>query len=181
MDCCLRGRPDLAYACIDGYLDAGGDYTGTQLLPFYARYRSMVRAKVAALAVEQEITGAERKLDAHLAWVERQCQRGPETLLVTCGLSGSGKSYWARQLVPELNAIRLRSDIYRKQRAGLAPGAQSDSAVGAGLYASDNSDATYSELAELCERLLAEGESVIVDAACLQEHQRQRCFQRAGG
>jgi len=186
MDCDLRGRADLAYACIDGYLDAGADYAGTQLLPLYARYRSMVRAKVAALALEQQSSAAapearptdiqlaaRQKLEAHISWTERSLQRGPGTLIVTCGLSGSGKSYWAKQLVPALNALRLRTDVYRKQRAGLAPSEHSNSTVAGDLYSAENSEVLYDELATLCEALLTAGETVIVDAACLLKSQRE--------
>ena len=93
MDCCVRGREDLGYAFIDGYLDQSGDYAGVALLPLYARYRAMVRAKVAALQLEQSFQS--RKLDmlnALVAWATRQRCRGPGQLVVTCGVSGSGKS-----------------------------------------------------------------------------------------
>ena len=46
MDCLVRARSDLAYAFVDGYLDASGDYSGAMLLGYYAAYRSTVRAKV---------------------------------------------------------------------------------------------------------------------------------------
>src|SRR5258706_2623299 len=49
MDCAVRGRNDLAYMFLNAYLEATGDYAGGALLGFYLVYRSMVRAKVAAL------------------------------------------------------------------------------------------------------------------------------------
>jgi len=186
MDCALRGRSDLAYACVDGYLESGGDYAGIQLLPLYARYRSMVRAKVAALSLDQQSAhcaskktssdsgnAAQRKLEDHISWTEQQYKRGPGRLIITCGLSGSGKSYWAKQLVPELNALRLRTDVYRKQRACLLPNEKSASTLGGGLYTAKRSEEIYTALADFCESLLRVGETVIVDAACLLADQRK--------
>lgn len=174
MDCCVRDRADLGYAFIDGYLDQSGDYTGVVLLPLYARYRAMVRAKVAALQLEQSFRS--RKLDmlnALVAWSTRQRCRGPRRLVVTCGVSGSGKSFWAAQLAPELPAIRLRSDVLRKHRHGLPPAADSSSALGGGIYGEQSTRDVYAQLADLARELLQRGENVIVDSTNLKAWQRE--------
>ena len=182
MDCAVRGRADLAYAFVDGYLDRTADYDGALLLPLFARYRSMVRAKVAALGYEQLINSSKpcekapatlARFEAHLSWVETQYKRPTGQLIVTCGLSGSGKSYWAKRLAPEFQAIRLRSDLLRKFTHGLDRLTDSGSAPGGGLYSADKNTALYSELGRLATGLLAAGENVIVDAACLQVQQRE--------
>jgi aminoglycoside phosphotransferase family enzyme len=136
MDCAVRGCAELGYAFVDGYLDESGDYDGVALLPMFAAYRSVVRAKIAALRFEQSADAASRqKLATHLTWPLDQYARPTGNLYITCGLSGSGKSFWADQLVPEIQSLRLRSDVMRKSQHGLAPLDLSDSAVGGGLYA----------------------------------------------
>jgi hypothetical protein len=181
MDCAVRARNDLAYAFVDGYLDASGDYEGATLLPLYARYRSMVRAKVAALRLDQspEDVTARKKLETHVNWAEQYDNRPPGKLFLTCGLSGTGKSYWATRLVPELKAVRLRSDVLRKRQHGLNPNAGTGSGIGKGLYTHAQSERVYQELAELSTALLTAGENVIIDAANLRLSQRQTLYRAA--
>jgi aminoglycoside phosphotransferase family enzyme/predicted kinase len=174
MDCCVRGREDLGYAFIDGYLDQSGDYAGVALLPLYTRYRAMVRAKVAALQLEQSFQS--RKLDmlnALVAWATRQRCRKPGRLVVTCGVSGSGKSFWAAQLAPALPAIRLRSDVLRKHLHGLPPGGDSNSTLAGGIYGDQATRDVYQHLAALARELLQRGENVIVDSTNLKLWQRE--------
>ncbi len=53
MDLHSHGREDLAAALLSRYLEITGDYEGVRLLPFYAVYRALERAKVDAIAAEQ--------------------------------------------------------------------------------------------------------------------------------
>lgn len=180
MDCCVREREDLGYAFVDGYLDTGGDYEGAQLLPMFADYRSVVRAKIAALRYVQTGDDADRsRLLKHLDWSLQRQARPLGRLWVMCGLSGSGKSYWADQLLPQLPAIRLRSDVLRKRSHGLEPDQSSGSAVGDGLYQQSYSEQVYAALGRHAAALLNQGEDVILDAACLQASQRQVLYAAA--
>lgn len=180
MDCCVRGRDDLAYAFIDGYLDTSSDYNGVTLLPLYARYRAMVRAKVTALQLEQ--TFEQRKLErlqSYIAWADAHQRRSIGRLIVSCGVSGSGKSFWAAQLATELPAIRLRSDVLRKHLHGMASDQNSDSSLQSGLYGETQTQAVYARLAELTAQLLERGENVIVDSTNLQLWQRRLFYAAA--
>lgn len=177
MDCCVRGRADLAYAFVDGYLDVSGDYDGVRLLPLYAAYRAMVRAKVAAIRAAQEDAEADAGrpgLIDYLRWAEQRLTRGTGRLALTCGLSGSGKSYLAQRLATRLPALRLRSDVARKRLAGLAADARPAGGVGEGLYSAANSDVVYDRLADAAGALLAAGDDVLVDAAFLEARRRAR-------
>ena len=185
MDCHVRGRADLAYAFLDGYLNESGDYEGAGLLGYYCAYRSMVRAKVAALRFEQERTEsiADRFL-THLNWAHDWLRRPSvrsETgrLVLMCGVSGSGKSYVAERLVSRLPAVRLRSDVARKHLLGLASEARPDSALDAGLYDPVHTDRVFSWLEECASSLLISGEHVIVDATFIEQSRRQRMLDRA--
>jgi predicted kinase len=93
-------------------------------------------------------------------------------LVVTCGLSGSGKTWLARRLAPELDALHVRSDLERKRLAGLAPLEESQSAIDGGLYTREFNARTYERLRECTEAALAAGESIVVDAACLRREER---------
>jgi uncharacterized protein len=182
MDCLVRGRADLGYAFLDGYLDVAGDYSGVRLLPFYTAYRAMVRAKVAALRESQRAAepadrnGATPAPSArtYLTWTDSRLARPAGVLVLMCGLSGSGKSYLAERLVPRLPAVRLRSDVARKVSAGLAVGASAAAPVGEGLYRSEVTTAVYDHLAEVAGDLLRRGEHVIVDATFLDGERRRR-------
>ncbi|MGY6552939.1 MAG: bifunctional aminoglycoside phosphotransferase/ATP-binding protein [Wenzhouxiangella sp.] len=182
MDLLDRGAEDLSWRLLDVYLSASGDYAGLELLDFYLVYRAMVRAKVGALSFADAAaeSGAEAKLerlacevDGYLALARHTAQRPRALLIVTAGVSGSGKSFLSERLLARCGMIRLRSDVERKRLQGLAAGARTDSAPGAGLYTAAISARTYRHLAELSERLLAIGLPVLVDAACLQPEQRE--------
>jgi aminoglycoside phosphotransferase family enzyme/predicted kinase len=180
MDCCVRDRADLAYAFVDGYLVTSGDYSGLRLLPMFAAYRSVVRAKIAALryaqSAEPEVW---QKLQRHLSWPQMQETRMTGRLIISCGMSGSGKSYWASQLVATLPSLRLCSDVLRKILHGYAPLESSQSRLGQNLYREGASAQVYDTLAEYSAGLLALGENVIIDAACLKKSQREVLYKAA--
>jgi aminoglycoside phosphotransferase family enzyme/predicted kinase len=173
MDCHERERSDLAYAFMDGYLDASGDYQGAELLGYYAAYRSMVRAKVAALRGEQDHSEETKtRFLKHLHWTQAWLTRPRGKLILMCGLSGAGKSFIAERLVPMLPAIRLRSDVARKTLAGLSTGARTGSRVEHGLYHPRKSDAVFEHLARTAEALLRGGDNVIIDATFIARARR---------
>jgi aminoglycoside phosphotransferase family enzyme/gluconate kinase len=176
MDCHERGRADLAYAFLNAYLDASGDYRGAELLGYFAAYRSVVRAKVAALRWEQEASAAtEARFVQHMEWARDWLERPRGRLILMCGLSGAGKSWVAERLAPLLPALRIRSDVARKALAGLTALARTGSPVGGGLYAPRRSDEAFGFIADVTEALLCCGENVIVDATFI-EHARRAEF-----
>jgi hypothetical protein len=178
MDLDDRGRPDLARRALNSYLEHTGDYTGLAVFRFYQVYRALVRAKVACIRLSQSgLSDAEKNRGreeyrgyANLAG--RYTQPPPPALIITHGLSGSGKTWLSQQLLESLDAVRVRSDIERKRLHGLAPGERSGSDIDSGIYAPDASRRTYARLAELAATILRAGHTVIVDAACLKRHQR---------
>ncbi len=177
MDLRRRGRRDLAQRFVNDYLEATGDYEGLAVLRFYVVYRAMVRAKIAAIRGAQERDAAARDRDrqeflAHLALAE-DCARAPRAALaITCGASGSGKSFAAGRLAGTGDWIRIRSDVERKRLAGLPAGDRSGSGLAAGIYAGDMTARTYARLADLARTVLAAGYPVIVDATFLAQAQR---------
>jgi aminoglycoside phosphotransferase family enzyme/predicted kinase len=176
MDLASHDRPDLAFALLSRYLEVTGDYDGMRLLPFYAVYRALVRAKVDAISAEQVPSRAaefrERlqcRLEAATTWMSRPRPR----LILMHGPSGSGKSWLSQRLVPALRAIRIRSDLERKRLAGIAPEQAAAAPVRKGIYSPEFSDRTYARLADCAEVCLLAGISVIVDAAFLDQEDRE--------
>ncbi len=180
MDCEVRDRSDLAYAFLDRYLEQTGDYRAGALLGFYLVYRSMVRAKVAALQAQRaDDADLLRRFHSHVDFArERAFARRPAFVLM-CGVSGSGKSRVAEQLVLNLPGVRIRSDVERKRMANLAADARTHSGLDSGLYAADKTDALYEHLLYAAEALVTGGERVIVDATFLTVARRARFVEAA--
>jgi aminoglycoside phosphotransferase family enzyme/predicted kinase len=175
-------RPGLAAWLLNAWLEIGGDFQALAVLRFYAVYRAVVRAKVAALRAGQEAAAqGQAELDAsrtylQLAW---QIAVAPApTLTITCGLSGSGKTTASSAHLLDASAaaagsiVRLRSDVERKRLFGLAPLADSASAPEGGIYTAEATERTYARLLALARELLAAGWPVIVDAAFLRRAER---------
>jgi len=179
MDLHRHGCSALAWRFLNAYLEHTGDYAGVPLLACYAVYRAMVRALVALLRGSQQAGGeaegrASAALIRHLELAERLARRHVPLLVITTGLSGSGKSTVAAALAEALGALRIRSDVERKRLQGLVAGARSGSGVASGLYSERASRATYDRLAALARTLLVAGSDVIVDAAFLERGERER-------
>jgi hypothetical protein len=171
MDLRARGHDDLASAFLDGWLAASGDFDALAALRLYESYRACVRAKVAAIRLSQSGNGRDalsRELERYLGAAERAMRPPRPLLVVTTGLSGSGKSWLASRLLAPLDAVRVRSDVERKRLCGLAPG----DASGGSIYSPEITRQTYARLAELAGTALADGFSVFVDAACLLRTER---------
>lgn len=92
-----------------------------------------------------------------------------------CGLSGSGKSTTANQLVKLASAIRLRSDAVRKHLAGIGLHEKG----GEGIYTAAMTDKTYTRLIDLGVQLAARGYRVILDAKFDRQAKRTEAIAKA--
>jgi aminoglycoside phosphotransferase family enzyme/gluconate kinase len=180
MDLDDRGRPDLARRALNAYLEHSGDYAGLAVFRFYQVYRALVRAKVACIRLRQSgVSDAEKnrgrgEYRGYIDLAGRYTQSPPPALIITHGLSGSGKTWLSQQLLEALDVVRVRSDIERKRLHGLAPHARSGSGIDSGIYSAQAGQRTYAHLAQLATTILRAGHSVIVDAAFLRREQRDR-------
>ncbi len=180
MDLAERGRRDLRHAVLQAWCESLGDFGGLPLLPAFECYRALVRAKVAALAASQSAADPPRRAAAiadclrYLDWASARLAPRRPALLLTCGLSGSGKTWLARQLAPAFGALHLRSDVERKRLAGLAPHEDSRSPPDGGIYTRAFNERTYARLEHCAGAALVAGEPVIVDAAFLRRGERLR-------
>lgn len=168
-----------AHRLVNCYLEESTDYQGLRLLPYYLVYRALVRVKVDLIRQQQTAgdrsagrTGLSAAGRAYLAFAEQVVQPTRPQLWVTHGLSGSGKSTAALALVDHRGFLRLRSDVVRKQLAGLAPLDRPPAPQLPSLYAEKMTRRTYQQLYDQAQEVLAAGFSVVVDAAFLMRHQR---------
>lgn len=174
VDLLAHDQPGLATWFVNEVWSRSGDYESAVLLRFYAVYRALVRAKVAAIRMAQTHDDTAEAL-AHIALAERLVEPPPARLVITHGLSGCGKTVASDVLLQtdaQASTIRVRSDVERKRLYGLEPTQHSGSATGAGLYAADAHLRTYSRLRALAGMLLRAGWSVVVDAAFLRRADR---------
>ena len=177
MDLHARGSRTLGWRFLNRYLEHTGDYEGLRLFRFYLAYRAMVRAKIAALRFHQLPAGKEKEATeeeflGYLRLADSFRREQQPRLVITRGLSGSGKSTYSGILAEKAGFIRLRSDVERKRLVGLVAADGAGAAPEQGIYTPAMSEKTYGRLLELSGLLLDSGYSVIVDAAFLRREQR---------
>ncbi|MGD1148878.1 MAG: AAA family ATPase [Thermoanaerobaculaceae bacterium] len=186
MDLEFNGYAPFARSFVDAYVDASGDSELLELLAFYKTYRAYVRAKINSFAADDpHIPAAAR--DASRATASRYYELAahyasacnPRRLIVTCGLTGSGKSTLARKL-GELHSLQvIRSDVMRKELAGLAPDERRWLPFDQGEYSPEMTGRTYAAMLERAEELLEVGHSVVLDGCYTKRSQRRGAVELA--
>lgn len=186
MDFAFHGRRDLGRAFADAYFRAAGDDEGRALLPFYTAYRAAVRGKVDGFMLAEKEFPEEKRARALtrgrarwlLALGELERPERRPCLVLVGGLPGTGKSTLARALAESAGFEMIRSDVVRKELAGVAPGQRESAGFAEGIYMPDWNERTYAECLRRAEQLLFEGKRVLVDAN-FREEQRRRIFLEA--
>lgn len=169
MDLQFRGRPDAASRALSTYLDEAARrfpanlWEGLVALPLMQSVRAAVRCHVRFQAGDRE--GGQAYLDAAL----RHLSPPPPALYAVGGLSGSGKSTFARELAPRAGvAVILRSDEVRKRLWGVAP----TDRLPPGAYTADQSERVYGVMLQEAQACLLAGRSVVLDAVFLRAEER---------
>ena len=172
MDLKAHGHGELAFRFLDTWLQYSGDYAGLQVLRFYEVYRALVRAMASGLAPGDP--GGEKKGPDYLECARRLAAQPEEgaRLMITHGLSGSGKSSIAGRLLCAAGAVRVRSDVERTRLFGLAP-LEHSAAAGLDIYGAQATRRTFERLRACARDALLAGYPVIVDAAFLRHAERQ--------
>lgn len=191
MDLLDRQHHTEARLFLAEYLQQTGDFTGAPLLGYYQVYRALVRAKVNAIRLSQldprqdqaEYQQTQQELNRYLDLAEDLTQPPPPQLFLTCGVSGTGKSTLAEQVVLGQGGLWLRSDRERKrlyeQEPPLCPPASADgtalsaeAVLPSDPYSPEGIARVYARLLALAELLLRANFSVVVDATFLKKAQR---------
>ena len=177
MDLEHKHRPDLAYLLINRYLQRTADYAGLQVLRFYQAYRAIVRAKVTLFHLQSPgLTASEQQtLKEHyqgcIELADRYRQTPKPWMIITHGVSCSGKSSLSRYLSQQAQAIHITSDVERKRLFGLSAEAKT-LLQQANVYSAETTARTYQRLFELTELIVKAGYPIIVDATFLKKSQR---------
>jgi hypothetical protein len=180
MDLDFRGRRDAAVRVLSAYMDEAartfGDavWDGLASLPLMLAVRAGVRAHVEAHSRRSDTARA--YVEAGIAHLAPQ----PVSLLAVGGLSGSGKSTFARAAGPALGAspgaVVLRTDEIRKRILGVGP----TQSVSRDAYTPEFYVQTYDTLFANAEALLRSGRSVVLDATFTSPQMRARAEALAG-
>jgi aminoglycoside phosphotransferase family enzyme/predicted kinase len=164
-DLAARGFDALGRRFLSAWAEAAGDRDVREVFPVFAARDGVVHAFVESVTTgEPEISEADRRHAAeasrNYALVAVGYALPRPALVMLCGLPGTGKSVLAAAAARPLRATVLRSDVIRKELAGLPPTARGDAAI----YTPDWNARTYAELLRRAESALAAGEHVFVDA-----------------
>ncbi|KRQ97524.1 AAA family ATPase [Bradyrhizobium valentinum] len=176
MDMIHFNQDMAANAVFNRYLAGAGDegLDGLRLLPLFLSARAAIRAHVLFMksehAGESDAVWQEAKRYFDLAG--RLIMPRPPLLVAIGGLSGTGKSVLARDLAgliePPPGAVIVRSDVVRKRLLGTSE----TTVLPESAYRPDTTKHVYDVLSSTAQRVLAQGCSVVLDAAYLQEGER---------
>ena len=173
MDLERLGRPDLAARFLGSDRDRAGDRWPASLAHHHIAYRAQVRAKVSAIRADQGVEGSADKAQALLELARRHLDAARVRLVLVGGLPGTGKSTLAAALGDALDATVIRSDVVRKELAGLAATDAAGAPFGDGLYSRAATAATYREVLRRAGTDLGLGQTVVLDTSWnLDEHRR---------
>lgn len=184
MDLDRYGRSDLRQVFVREYVRFSGDRQLYALLKFYQAYRAHIRAKVACFKTDDPFVASEEKaaelakaqgyFDLALSYTLPKPQ-----LFITSGPTGCGKSTLAAALTRHLGLRHISSDATRKTMAGLTPETPAPEAFGQGLYSPEKTGQVYNVMLNEAGKVLAGGESAILDATFLRRADRAEALRLA--
>ncbi len=184
MDFLHFGEAAAANRLFNDYLQANWADHGDalMLLPLFLSIRASVRALVSCTKHDLDPDDPACLADAR-AYFDLALQLiapAKPCLIAIGGRSGTGKSVLARGLAGEIapapGAVLLRSDVIRKQLAGV----DALTRLPASAYTRESSDHVYGEMFERARKVIAQGQSAILDAAFLRETERDTAAAIAG-
>lgn len=182
MDLDYHDSREFSAIFLNEYIAATGDREVTRVLDFYKVYRAVVRGKVESLKLldpnmtEIEKNVAREKASSYLRLARDYIVRKKllPTLIITCGLMGSGKSTTAAALASELGIETVSSDATRKEMVATRRHERRLNGYATGIYSKAFNDATYHELLARSEQALRDGQSILVDATFRRKQDRIR-------
>jgi aminoglycoside phosphotransferase family enzyme/predicted kinase len=143
------------------------DLDALAALPLFMSVRAAIRAKVTAARLANATSGRDAITRAAVTYFRLACRLiapPPPQLIAVGGLSGTGKSVFARALSPEIapapGAVVLRSDVERKALFGVAETEK----LPPEAYTREAGRRVYASLAEKARRVISAGHSAVVDA-----------------
>ncbi|WP_322754026.1 AAA family ATPase [Frankia sp. Cas3] len=180
MDLQRLGAPELATTFLAWYGEFSAETHPVSLAELYIAYRAFVRCKVACLRHAQGDREAANEARALAHLTLEHLRRGRVHLVLVGGLPASGKSTLASRLVDDTDgSVLLRSDVVRKELAGIPADQSAAAPVGAGIYTRAHTEATYDLLLTRARSALEHGETVVLDASWSSAADRARAARLA--
>lgn len=163
MDLEFLGRKDLGSYFLDQYCRRADDHVPPALVHFYLSYRAAVRAKVDCIRMVQGRADARDDAQTHLSIALEHLRMGSVQLILVGGGPGTGKSTLSHSLAADIGAKVLSTDEVRRELQDRGRISGVAGTLRAGLYTSENVDLVYDEVCRRAQRLLAGGQTVILD------------------
>ncbi len=184
MDLDHYGFADLSRSFLNAYISNSKDEELSKLVKYYKCYFAYVRGKVASFKTDDPyISETEREKTkaaaaGYFSLAEAYTRKKP-ILLITVGLTGTGKSTIARALAKRLGLTILSSDVIRKKLAGVPLTERHFDGYRGGIYTPELSRRTYEKMYADARDILKQGDSVILDATFVRKEGRLKAKQLA--
>lgn len=180
MDLLERGLARPANIILNRYLaetHRAEDVEALATLPFFLALRAAIRAKVTVARMERaeqkERASITKAAQAYFVFARRAIGPPPPQFVAVGGLSGTGKSRFARDLAPDIGpmpgAVIVRSDVERKTLFGLSETAR----LPIEAYEPAVAERVYGVVADKARHIVAAGHSAIADAVFAQAAERE--------
>lgn len=187
MDLDFYHRKDLSDFFTEKYIQYSKDEYLLSLLDFYKCYRAYVRGKVTSFKLldphidrsEKEEAKKTAKSYFNLSYLYSKSFFEKPKLIAMMGLPGVGKTYVANRLGAELNCFNLKTDVIRKDIAGIPVEEHIQCSFRKGIYSKNASFDTYTEMFKKAEKYLRYGKSCILDATFAKKDMLQKVVELA--
>ncbi|HEX5377871.1 MAG TPA: AAA family ATPase [Phenylobacterium sp.] len=179
MDLDFRRRRDAAVRVLSAYLDEAARKEGPDLQAGLAALPLMLSVRAGVRAHVQAHSGDDAAATSYLYAALEHLKPPAPSLSAVGGLSGSGKTTFARLIAPGLGAapgaVVLRTDEVRKRLMGVSP----DTELSQAVYSPAFYAQVYETLIAEARILLDAGRAVVLDATFIQPDLRARVEQLA--
>jgi aminoglycoside phosphotransferase family enzyme/predicted kinase len=187
MDMEFMGYRPAALFLLSRYVKITNDTDLMQVIDFYKCFRAMVQVKVYHLQIGTMPSQDDAKKAEHIremeAYLDLAYQYALKTafpvIWVTCGMIATGKSTVAEKLASLFSIPCIRSDEIRKSLFADLPEKSANTEFEKGMYTPEATSLVYGKMLVKAQAVLEKGKSVILDATCSRQKERQDILQLA--
>jgi aminoglycoside phosphotransferase family enzyme/predicted kinase len=187
MDMDFLGHRPTALFLLSRYVKTTSDADLMQVIDFYKCFRAMVQVKVYHLQIKTIPSHDDANKAKHIHKMEQYLDLAYQYALktafpviwVTCGMIAAGKSTVAEKLAALFSIPWIRSDEIRKTLFEKLPDKSGKTGFEKGMYSPDATSLVYGKMLVTAQAALEKGRSVILDATCSRQKERQDILQLA--
>lgn len=179
MDLEFLGAKDTADFFFAEYTRLSEDPAPMSLKHFYIAYRAVVRAKVDCIRIGQGHADAAADASRHLDIATEHLRAGAVRMLLIGGGPGTGKTTLAHRVAERVGAQVISTDDVRRELQGSGAIAGTPGVRDRGLYSPEHVIAVYEAVLQRAHRLVASGQSVILDGTWRDPLQRAKARELA--